>query len=1700
MTRRSRPFLSGAKRSIYRTTWALAVVLAPGGSVASDLGRSEPAPRIQWRSGAVELTGKDSSQIRDALAALAAGPEERHVVVQLDRPLDPKLRAELRSNGLRLLNYVGGNAFFASVSANTMDAVTISRTESLIDVTPIKRSWRLHPYFLHGNVPAWAVVSSAQSTTPVVGAYVVFHPDVALVPAGVDVVLRHGASVRSHLESINGLVIELPFDEIPLLADEDAVQWIEPPLPRMEPVNDSNRAITGADIAQAPPYDLNGSGVTVLVYDGGTARATHVDFGGRLTVRDGSGMHYHPTHVAGTIGGDGTASGGAYRGMAPGVIMESYGYEYDGSGIFLYSNPGDIEDDYTEAISSYGADISNNSIGTNTCSNGFPCGITGDYGVTSMVIDSIVAGTWDLQVPFRVVWANGNERDCPFCPGEHQNGYHSTAPPSCAKNHLTVGALNSNDDSQTAFTSWGPCDDGRLKPDIAAPGCQSNDDYGVTSTDSAGDTAYVSLCGTSMASPTVCGLGALLLQDFRATYTGEPDFRNSTLRAVLAHTAVDLGNAGPDYSNGYGSVRIQPAIDLVRAGNFLEAEVIQGEVYSVLVLVGPGEELKVTLVWDDAPGTPNVNPALVNDLDLVVYAPSSVQHFPWTLDPDNPSAPASQTQADHINNIEQVFVGSPTTGAWRVEVHGSNVPVGPQVFSLSGTPALIRCSTAGVISLNRTEYACDGEAEIRVIDCDLNTDDGIVETVQVTIAADTEPTGEVVLLTETAPATAAFRGTIALGTTDAPGVLHITEGDTVTATYVDEDDGFGGVNVEVQDTAVVDCQSPVISNVQTVEIGAFDATATFNTDEPTLGTVRYGLACAALGDQASGSGYQTTHSIHLTGLGDKTPYFYAVDAEDEAGNTSSDDNGGGCFSFTTPDVPDYFTEQFSGDNDLDNRSVTFTPDGSDDFYHACREVAGAFPTDPTGGTALDLADDAFMQVNLADGRMVSVYGQAYSSFFVGSNGYVTFDAGSAGNDESFESHFSMRRISALFDDLDPGGSGGVCPGEGDCCLANLTPGCEDEACCNAVCAVDSFCCSNEWDSICADEAFSLCDDLCLSLSRQSYARHTPRGDPAARQAVATISWKQLEDGVAVTYENVPQWNGYDSNSFQIEMFFDGTLRITWLSIDATDGIAGLSEGNGLPPEFRESDLSAYGSCDCLIVTPSTTFSSTGFEGGPFTPGCTAYTLTNPCASPLDWTVLWAESWLDVDPTDGPLGSLGVTTVDTCLNAGANTLAPGIYRDILDFTNVTSGAHILRSVELTVWADCPPPVPANPDPPHGEVDVPLDADLAWSSALAWLATQSDPCPASHYDVYFGMSDPPATLICEDLTGPPCDPGTPDYNTTYSWQVVARSPAGETPGPVWSFTTVCAPSSPPQPERLIGVPGQPDCLDPPSPLPGEPVSVKNRFLSIKAGDPGRLQAVRVTFISLPPPFDAWNSSILYAGPPSQVCENAGQGLDSQPPDCGPAPRLAQAWFWAAPLVCDALSAHAMDWTTLGNHCVDGLNDGQPCTDNGDCPEGSCGSDGIVHLFHEGLIPRAIYSVQVTDAACSLQGDDGYSDPLIMTQGRWGDLVSDCTTCPCGPPDDAVNVVTDVVSLVNKFENLCCAPQKARGDLRPHNVDFKIDVSDVVQCLNAFMGDGYPFGSGQCIDEICSGGSDHGQVCTSDGDCSSDPCTLGRSRRDR
>ena len=413
------------------------------------------------------------------------------------------------------------------------------------------------------------------------------------------------------------------------------------------------------------------------------------------------------------------------------------------------------------------------------------------------------------------------------------------------------------------------------------------------------------------------------------------------------------------------------------------------------------------------------------------------------------------------------------------------------------------CTDAGTVTLDRPKYACESTAHIVVSDCGLNTNDDLAEQVTVDIDSDSETGIEQVLLTESSPSSARFEGSIDLSESNEAGVLLITENETVTVTYLDADDGQGGSNIEVTASAVVDCTAPVIYFVQTIDIGPLDATVTFQTLEACRGAVRYGESCDALTETAARSGYMTEHAIRLTGLQEDSIYFYAADAEDEAGNSSTDDNGSVCYTFTTLDVPSYFTELFdSSDNDLEGLSLWFTPNGSYDRYDSCVETIDELPTDPDGGTTLGVGEDGYVAVGLTGGATVELYGVSYGTFYVGSNGYITFTSGDNEWAETLTDHFDLPRISALFDDFSP-----------------------------------------------------------------------QNGGP--------VSWKQLDDRAVVTYEDVPEYTNTGSNTFQIEMYFDGRIVLSYLSITASDGIAGLSAGDGVPGAFYETDLSAMAECgDC----------------------------------------------------------------------------------------------------------------------------------------------------------------------------------------------------------------------------------------------------------------------------------------------------------------------------------------------------------------------------------------------------------------------------------------------------------------------------------------------------------------------------------------
>ena len=230
--------------------------------------------------------------------------------------------------------------------------------------------------------------------------------------------------------------------------------------------------------------------------------------------------------------------------------------------------------------------------------------------------------------------------------------------------------------------------------------------------------------------------------------------------------------------------------------------------------------------------------------------------------------------------------------------------------------------------------------------------------------------------------------------------------------------------------------------------------------------------------------------------------------------------------------PDYFTELFDAATTIWHSNLTFTPDGSTNFYSVCLEPAASFPTDPAGGTNLTLGSHTYLTLNL--NTNISIYGRSTNIIYLASEGHLTLLSGDSSGTMSFANHFSRPRLSASLAHIHPTENGG------------------------------------------------------------------------------TVSWLKLSNRVAITFKNVVEYGTTKTNSFQIELFYDGRIRMTHLAMATTTGLVGLSAGNGVPAGFLESDLSSYGACSLPLAlsVPATANERDGVLPGQGRVGVASPVLTN----------------------------------------------------------------------------------------------------------------------------------------------------------------------------------------------------------------------------------------------------------------------------------------------------------------------------------------------------------------------------------------------------------------------------------------------------------------------------------------------------------
>lgn len=582
----------------------------------------------------------------------ALGISRLHAIVEVT----PANRARAEEGGVRLLHSIDGDLWLASLPG--------SATSRGLVPSGVVRAWDLRPEDRH-DVQLLSVARRSFDGRVLLRVKTFADVDLAEVRARLTAA---GAVIRRESTLFTRFEIAAFEEDLDAILDIDAVRWVEASPGAPEDANNGMRFDAEVNAPQGLGY--GGAGVVLGMWDSGMPDPAHPDLSGRVVAgQSGLALTLHPSHVAGIAIGNG-ANSAAQGGSAlqwRGVASESHLVAYDAI---------DAIDEFDDAISAHDIDLSTNSwVYPVTPSN---CFAFGDYGQDAPEFDALVRGLAGKPLP--IVFAAGNERDDGDCGLDTTGGYRSLPPPATAKNVISVGAHYSDLLHMTPFSSWGPTDDGRMKPDMTAPGCQSSVDFGVTSTSPGG--TYTPVCGTSQAAPVVSGSIAILLEEWRARFS--PDPAPSTFKALLGGFAKDRAGSGPDYRFGLGAIRLDRSLKELRSATTIEDEVAHGATDAWAFLVPAGTDtLVVTLAWDDPPGAELADTTLVNDLDLILESPSASLQSPFVLDPSDPFALAT-TGVNRLDNVEQVRVIAPAPGAWTARVAGTLVPDGPQMYSLVG--------------------------------------------------------------------------------------------------------------------------------------------------------------------------------------------------------------------------------------------------------------------------------------------------------------------------------------------------------------------------------------------------------------------------------------------------------------------------------------------------------------------------------------------------------------------------------------------------------------------------------------------------------------------------------------------------------------------------------------------------------------------------------------------------------------------------------------------------------------------------------------------------------------------------------------------------------------------------------------------------------------------------------------------------------
>ncbi|GEQ84818.1 hypothetical protein ULMS_03260 [Patiriisocius marinistellae] len=554
-----------------------------------------------------------------------------------------EIQNDFKSRGFELIEYLPNKAYVFYFPENV--SIQYLKDNGVRAIVPIDGEYKLSSALKMPPYPAYALNGDNIFVTLEFQK----HADSNYV---IDELTKQQIIVEQEYKGHNVFDLSIPNNCLETLSNLPFVKWVE--LIVAPDVKDDTRGrslhrSSNLDTQTTAGRNYTGEGIGVMVRDDGIV-GPHIDFQGRIDNSSASGTgQTHGDGVGGIMAGAGNLNP-MMRGMAA------------GSNVFVTNYQANFLDNATTSRIDDGSVQITNSSYSNGCNDGYTT-------ITSRVDEQ----TKDIPSLLHVFSAgNSNNQNCGYGAGNQWGNI--TGGHKQGKNVIATANVFF-DGELVNSSSRGPAHDGRIKPDIAANGQNQN------STDE--NNQYMSFGGTSGAAPGIAGISAQLYEAYGDLNGGDLP-QSALIKAALLNTANEAGNIGPDYKFGWGIVNGLRAAKIIEDNRYLSDNITQGTTNNHTIAVPAGTtQVRFMLYWSDVQASAGANPALVNDLDLVVNDPASNSLLPWILDPtpnattlDNPATNGE----DHLNNVEQVLINNPAAGNYTLDISGFNVPVGPQEY------------------------------------------------------------------------------------------------------------------------------------------------------------------------------------------------------------------------------------------------------------------------------------------------------------------------------------------------------------------------------------------------------------------------------------------------------------------------------------------------------------------------------------------------------------------------------------------------------------------------------------------------------------------------------------------------------------------------------------------------------------------------------------------------------------------------------------------------------------------------------------------------------------------------------------------------------------------------------------------------------------------------------------------------------------